>query len=58
LWLAPGPRGKQNQAMASARYKLLGKYRTPTFRYGQRVDDERRGEVRIVGLSSGHIPWA
>ncbi|MCI0357333.1 MAG: hypothetical protein L0211_02470 [Planctomycetaceae bacterium] len=43
--------------MPSARYKLLGKYRTPTFRYGQRVDDERRGEVRIVGLSAGRIPW-
>ena len=43
--------------MPSARYKLLGKYRTPTFRYGQRVEDERRGEVRIVGFPAGRIPW-
>jgi len=43
--------------MPAARYKLLGKYRTPTFRYGQRVEDERRGEVRIVGLSAGRVPW-
>jgi len=43
--------------MSSAHYKLLGTYRTPTFRYGQRVEDERRGEVRIVGLSAGRIPW-
>jgi hypothetical protein len=43
--------------MTAARYKLLGKYRTPTFRYGQRVEDQRRGEVRIVGLSCGRIPW-
>jgi hypothetical protein len=43
--------------MPPAPYKLLGKYRTPTFRYGQRVDDERRGEVRIVSLSAGRIPW-
>ena len=43
--------------MPAARYKLLGKYRTPTFRYGQRVEDQRRGEVRIVGLSAGRIPW-
>jgi hypothetical protein len=43
--------------MPSARYKLLGKYRAPSFRYGQRVDDERRGDVQIVGLSAGRIPW-
>jgi len=42
--------------MPSARYKLLGTYRTPTFRYGQRVEDERRGEVRIVGLPSSNVP--
>ena len=43
--------------MPAARYKLLGKYRTPNFRYGQRVEDERRGEVWIIGLSAGRIPW-
>jgi len=57
LWLAPSPGGKQNRDMPSSRYKLLGNYHTPKFRYGQTVDDERRGEVRIVGLSAGRIPW-
>ena len=35
----------------------FGPYRTPLFRLGQRVDDERRGQVRIVGVSDGRIPW-
>jgi hypothetical protein len=40
------------------RHKLhFGPYRTPRFRYGQKVIDERRGEVRIVGTSAGRIPW-
>jgi len=43
--------------MPAARFKLLGNYRTPAFRYGQRVEDLRRGEMRIVGLSAGRIPW-
>ena len=43
--------------MASAQFKLLGKYRTPAFCYGQRVEDQRRGQVRIVGLTAGRIPW-
>jgi hypothetical protein len=43
--------------MPAARYKLLGTYCTPAFRYGQRVDDLRRGDVRIVGLSASRIPW-
>jgi hypothetical protein len=43
--------------MASSRFKLLGTYRSPKFKYGQRVNDERRGTVRIVGLSAGRIPW-
>jgi hypothetical protein len=37
--------------------KLLGKYATPTFHYGDVVECARRGEVRIVGLSSAPIPW-
>ena len=32
---------------------LFGPYRTPRFRIGQRVEDERRGTVRIVGLTDG-----
>src|SRR5687768_18529976 len=40
------------------RHKLhFGPYRTPLFRIGQRVEDERRGLVRIVGISDGRIPW-
>jgi hypothetical protein len=32
-------------------------YRTPAFRYGQRVECLRRGLVTIVGLTDGPIPW-
>jgi hypothetical protein len=35
----------------------FGPYRTPSFRYGKRVQDEVRGEVEFVGTSSGRIPW-
>jgi hypothetical protein len=37
--------------------KLLGKYRTPRFSSGDVVACARRGDVRIVGLSSAPIPW-
>jgi hypothetical protein len=37
--------------------KLLGTYRTPRFRYGQKVLCEARGEVTIVKLSDAPIPW-
>ena len=37
--------------------KLLGKYRTPTFNYGDVVACARRGDVRVVGLSDAPIPW-
>jgi hypothetical protein len=36
---------------------LFGPYRTPIFHYGDTVICEMRGEVEIVGLSSGRIPW-
>ena len=40
------------------RHRLhFGPYRTPLFRIGQRVEDERRGVVRIVAMSAGRIPW-
>jgi hypothetical protein len=40
------------------RFKLhFGPYRTPRFRYGAVVWDEWRGEVEIVGISAGRIPW-
>jgi len=40
------------------RHRLhFGPYQTPRFRLGQRVEDERRGLVRIVGLSDGPIAW-
>jgi hypothetical protein len=37
--------------------KLLGKYATPRFSHGEVVHCARRGDVRIVGLSSAPIPW-
>src|SRR5262245_34697134 len=37
--------------------KLLGSYSTPPFSYGEVVACARRGDVRIVGVSSGPIPW-
>jgi hypothetical protein len=40
------------------RHRLhFGPYRTPRFRIGQRVEDERRGLVRIVGMSDGPNQW-
>src|SRR5262245_60436040 len=40
------------------RFRLLfGPYRTPPFRYDNRVFCERVGEVVIVGMSAGPIPW-
>jgi hypothetical protein len=39
------------------RVKLLGKYRTPRFRYGAVVTCAIRGKVKIVALTDGRIPW-
>lgn len=40
------------------RFKLrFGKYRTPRFSYGAIVECEVRGPMRIVGISTGRIPW-
>src|SRR5579859_4393411 len=40
------------------RYPLLfGPYRTPRFRYGKTAYCEMRGQVELVGLSNGRIPW-
>jgi hypothetical protein len=39
------------------RTKLVGTYRTPRFKYGATVTCAIRGEVQIVGLSNGRIPW-
>ena len=36
---------------------LLGSYATPAIRIDQRVVCALRGEVEIVGLSAGPIPW-
>jgi hypothetical protein len=41
----------------AARSRLLGTYRTPRFRYDKTVRCEVRGEVTIVRLSDGPIPW-
>ena len=39
------------------RVKLLGRYRTPRFRYGDVVTCEVRGDMKIVGLSNARGPW-
>jgi hypothetical protein len=39
------------------RFLLLGKYRTPRFRYGRKVLCEVRGEVTITGMTDAPIPW-
>jgi hypothetical protein len=40
------------------RFKLLfGPYRTPPFRYGQRVTCQVRGLVVVCGLTDASIPW-
>jgi hypothetical protein len=36
---------------------LLGKYRTPRFRIGQRVRCEVRGEMIITSQTDAPIPW-
>jgi len=51
-------RWPSNSMLKATRYKLhFGPYATPRFKYGQRVEDESRGEVVIVGLSNAKIPW-
>jgi hypothetical protein len=39
------------------RFRLLGTYRTPRFRIGQRVRCLVRGEVIITGMTKAPIPW-
>jgi hypothetical protein len=39
------------------RFRLLGKYRTPRFRIGQRVRCEVRGEMIITSMTDAPIPW-
>ncbi|HEY1377194.1 MAG TPA: hypothetical protein VGF55_10395 [Gemmataceae bacterium] len=40
------------------RYRLLfGPRRAPRWRYGRVVMDEVRGEVTVVGMTAGRIPW-
>ncbi len=36
---------------------LFGPYKTLVFKYGDVVICERVGQVEMVGLSSGRIPW-
>ena len=52
------PSSQQQVIRLSARLKLrYGPYRTPRFRYGSVVECAMQGDVRIVGLSNGRIPW-
>jgi NUMOD3 motif len=40
------------------RHKLhFGPYRTPRFKYGAKVECQARGDVMIVRLTAGRIPW-
>jgi hypothetical protein len=39
------------------RFRLLGNYKTPRFRYGRKVLCEVRGEVTICGMSDAPISW-
>ncbi len=40
------------------RYGLMsGPYRAPRWRYGRVVMDEVRGEVTVIGMTAGRIPW-
>jgi hypothetical protein len=42
----------------SQRFKLrFGPYRTPRFRYGSIKQCALQGDVKIVGISNGRIPW-
>lgn len=44
--------------LGDRRFELhFGPYCTPRFRMGQKVIDEVRGEVTIVGITDGKIPW-
>lgn len=36
---------------------LFGPYKTPRFRLGAEVHCSLRGDVRIVGITAGRIPW-
>jgi hypothetical protein len=39
------------------RFRLLGKYKTPRFRIGQKVRCQVRGKVVITGMTYAPIPW-
>ena len=44
--------------LGADRFRLhCGRYKTPRFRIGQTVIDAIRGEVTIVGITDGRIPW-
>lgn len=49
--------GNHSTARATPRHHLLGAYKSPRFKYGDRVLCEVRGEVVVVGLSDAPIPW-
>jgi hypothetical protein len=41
----------------ATRFRLLGIYKTPQFRYGQKVICELRGQVVLCGLTEAQIRW-
>src|SRR5262249_52476883 len=50
-------RGGGETVTYADRFRLLGKYRTPRYRIGQKVRCQVRGLVVIVALSDASIPW-
>jgi hypothetical protein len=53
-----GPQPHSHAMPVPDRHRLLfGPYRTPVFKYGDVVICDVRGQVEIVGLSAGRIPW-
>jgi hypothetical protein len=58
------PAGRRRRAeagredpMSFESHRLLGSYKSPRFRHGDRVRCEVRGELVVVGLSDAPIPW-
>jgi hypothetical protein len=55
---AVGQTRRPGEADDADRHRLhFGPYGTPVFKYGEVVICDMRGQVEIVGLSGGRIPW-
>jgi hypothetical protein len=56
-WLVAIATGGIAMPLADRHCLLFGTYRTPVFKYGDVVICDVHGQVEIVGLSVGRIPW-